>query len=250
MILPNPKLKKNPYLRLILKLSGLFIFVFFLDFAIGKLLGTFYFKQESGAEYRTTFSLEKTTADILVFGSSTANHNYIPDIFQKRIKMSAYDVGRDGNSIFYDFAVLKAVLKRYSPKMIILDFDEQEFIKDQADYDKLSTLLPYYKKHPEIRPIVDLKSPYEKYKLLSRIYPYNSSILTIAIGNMEFNKKRRGDFNGYVPLTDTWNEPIRDSSTFLNYAMDSIKISIFESFIKDCVASKIRLYIVCSPLFI
>ena len=147
-----------------MKLLVLFITLVFFDFIIGSLLNIFYFKQESGLQYRTTYSIEKTTADLLIFGSSTANHNYHPGIFQNRLNMSYYNVGRDGKSIFYHYAVLEAVLKRYTPKMIIYDFDEHEFSKDQESYDRLSSFLPYYKKHPEIRSIVDLKSPYEKYK--------------------------------------------------------------------------------------
>src|SRR6185436_18138693 len=100
----------------------------------------------------------------------------------------------------------------------------------------------YFKKHPEIRSIIDLKSPYEKYKLLSNIYPYNSSIFTIAAGNTEFNKKRRGDINGYVPLTNVWNDPINDGSIFENPESDNLKIKIYESFINDCINSKVELY--------
>lgn len=244
------KLKKNVYQKFLIKLLVLFITLVFLDFIIGSLLNIFYFKQESGLQYRTTYSIEKTTADLLIFGSSTANHNYHPGIFEKRLNMSFYNVGRDGNSIFYDYAVLKGILKRYSPKIVILDFGDDEFNKGDGSYDRLSSLLPYYKTHPEIRSIIDLKSPYEKFKLLSFIYPYNSSIFTIAVGNAAFNKIRRGDLNGYIPLTNVWDESIKDGNTLLKYESDSNKIKTFEYFIRDCLYSKIELYIVCSPIFI
>jgi hypothetical protein len=228
----------------------LFIIVGVLDFGIGSLLRIYYFKQTSGLQYRTTYSIEKTTADLLIFGSSTANHSYHPTIFRNRINLSYYNVGRDGTPVFYHYAILKAILKRYTPKMIIYDFDVHEFSKNRESYDRLSSLLPYYKKHAEIRSIVDLKSPYEKYKLFSKIYPFNSSIFTIILGNTSFNSKRREDISGYVPLSNVWNEPIKDSKTFLDYELDSNKIKIYESFIKDCINLKIKLYIVCPPLFI
>ena len=232
------------------KLSVLIVALLVLDFIIGSLLNLFYFKQKSGTLYRTTYSLEKTTADFIIFGSSTANHNYYPQLFQKRFNMSCYNTGRDGISGFYQYAVLKAILKRYSPKIVIYDFEYHEFRNEKNDYDRLSALLPYYKKHPEIRSVVDLKSPYEKLKLTSKIYPFNSMLFTIAIGNAELNKKRRGDISGYVPLTNVWHEPMRDGNTFKNYDIDSNKVSIYRSFIKDCINAKIKLYIVCSPLFI
>ena len=244
------KLRTNDYLRFFVRFSFVIITAALLDRLAGGLLKTFYFKQQSGLEYRTTYSLERTTADLLIFGSSTANHNYNPSIFQNRLNMSAYNVGRDGISVFYDLAILKCVLKRYRPKIIVLDFDEQEFRKDDQSYERLSSLLPYYMNHPEIRSIVDLRSPYERYKLLSHIYPYNSLLFTIYAGNAEFNKKRRGDINGYVPINNVWGDPMKADTSFLHDQIDRNKISAYESFIRDCVEANVQLYIVCPPLFV
>ena len=244
------KIKKNPTKYFFFKLVIFFSIVFILDYSIGNVLNYFYFKQESGLQYRTTYSIEKTTADILIFGSSRANHHYDPDVFEKRLNLSYYNVGRDGNFILYHSAVLKGVLKRYSPKIVILDFIDDEFRKNQQNYDRLSSLLPYYRMHPEMRSIIELKSKFEKLKMLSCIYPYNSSMLTIAVGNTEFNKKRRGDIQGYVPLTKVWNRTIQIDSISTNYETDTIKIRAYKTFIHNCIQSKVKLYIVCSPYFI
>lgn len=244
------RIKKNPFKYFFFKLILLFIVVFACDYSIGNILSYLYYKQQSGLQYRTTFSIESTTSDILIFGSSRANHHYHPDIFEKRLNLSYYNVGRDGNFIFYHSAVLKGVLKRYSPKIVILDFISGEFLQDQESYDRLSSLLPYYWKHPEMRSIINLKSKYERIKMASNIYPFNSTIFTIAVGNTEFNKKRKVDIKGYVPLNDIWNGPIQiDSSPYI-YKIDSNKIKAYESFIEECIHSKTKLYIVCSPYFI
>lgn len=242
------KLNKNKYLYFLARLFVILALTFILDFIIGGVLNTLYFKQESGLLYRTTYSLEKTTADLLIFGSSTANHNYSPEIFEKRLDMSSYNVGRDGASIFYHFAILKGVLKRYSPKLIILNFDLDEFVKIQESYDRISSLLPYYRKHPEIRSIIDFKGPNEKFKLLSKIYPYNTVMFTILAGNSEFNKKKNEDFEGYIPLMREYNEQIT-SSHFENTELDTNKINIYKSFISDCINAKVKLYIICAPHF-
>jgi hypothetical protein len=228
----------------------LVLFVFLLDVIIGNILSYFYFKQQSGLQYRTTYSIEKTKADILIFGSSRANHHYEPHIFEKRLNLSYYNVGRDGNFIFYHYAVLKGILKRYSPKIVILDIVFGEFGKNQDSYDRISSLLPYYKDHPEMRSIIELKSQYEKLKLLSSIYPYNSSIFTIAVGNAEFNKKRKSDYKGYVPLTKIWNDSIGIDKSAVKYALDSMKVKVYESFIQDCIHANVKLYIICSPYYV
>jgi len=246
----NKTIRKNQIKLFLLRLLAFFIIVFLFDYSIGSLLRHFYFKQESGLQYRTTYAIEKTNADILIFGSSRANHHYRPDVFENRMKLSFYNAGRDGNFMFYHLAVLKGVLNRYSPKIVILDFVAEEFAQNQYSYDRLSSLLPYYKSHPEMRPIINLKSKYEKIKLVSQIYPYNSLMLTIAVGNSGVNKKRKSDIQGYVPITKVWNGPIQVDNISSYYQIDSIKVKAYEAFIQDCVQANVALYIVCSPYYI
>lgn len=241
--------KKTPF---VLKLVVFFAFLFLLDFSIGSILKYLYYKQESGLLYRTTYSIDSTKADVLVFGASRANHHYYPGIFEQRMNLSYYNVGRDGNAIFYHYAILKAVLKRHRPKIVILDFCHKDFMQSTESYDRISALLPYYESHPEIRSIIPLKGPYETFKLASRIYPYNSMIFTIAIGNMGFNRNRdnNNDVKGYVPLTKIWSKPIVTDTAQKNYLLDSNKINIYQAFIKECNDNDVKLYIMFSPYFI
>jgi len=243
---PN-KIKTKAYLHFLIKLSLFFLLLIVLDFGIGKTLNFFYFHQQSGFQNRITYSIEKTQEDIIIIGSSRAKHHYIPDTIAKKLSQTCYNAGNNGQHIFYYYAILKSILKRYSPKIIILDLKQREFCVNSESYERLSILLPYYRSHEEIRSIIELKSSYEKYKLLSHIYPYNSSLFTIAAGNMEFNKKRKTDDNGFIPLIHTMTEPINKDSTFAPYKFDSLKINAYQSFIKDCIKAKIKLYIVCSP---
>ena len=242
------KIKNNIYGRILIKLVLLFCIVFLVDFFIGHLLRNLYFSQQSGVLFRTTFSLEKTKSDLLIFGTSTANHNYYTKIFENRLHISSYNTGRDGTSIFYQYAILKGVLKRYSPKMILLNLDLDEFKKDQESYDRISSLLPYYKTHPEIRSVINMKSTEEKIKLFSRIYPFNSMLFTILVGNTEFNKERRKDFQGFVPLNKVLEKRV-DTGYYPEESLDSNKIRIYKSFIRDCINANLKLYIVCSPFY-
>ena len=95
--------------------------VFLLDFSIGKTLRYFYFKQKCGRQYRATYAIEKTTADVLIFGSSRAYHHYVPGIIEDKMQQSCYNTGSPGQSLLFNYATLKAILKRYSPKLIVLD---------------------------------------------------------------------------------------------------------------------------------
>lgn len=232
----------------ILRCLAFFFLVFILDYSTGRILKYYYFKQNSGFLYRTTYALEKTTADLLIFGASKANHQYYPEIFEKELKLPYFNVGRDGSSIFYHYAVLKSIFKRYTPKMIILD-TSNEFEKTQRSYDRISMLSPYYDSHPEIRPIIELKSPNEKYKFVSRIYSYNSLLFSMIMGNSDLNKDRFNELKGYVPLSGIWNDSTKIISVPASDEFDSTKIEMYRLFIKACIDADVKLYIVCSPDF-
>jgi len=225
------------------------LIVFLLDFSIGSILRYFYFKQETGRQFRATNAIEKTTADVLIFGSSRAYHHYVPSIMEDSLNHSCYNTGSPGQFILYNYATLQAVLKRYSPKLIVFDVSIGDLSEGKESYDRLSFLLPYYKDHPEIRSVVELKGPLEKYKLISSIYPFNSAFLMITGGNMSYFKKKSVDMKGYKPLERNWNKPlsIRSPET---YKLDTIKEKIFLSFIEDCRNAGTKLLLVCSPNFV
>jgi hypothetical protein len=241
-----PSTHKTRFFRVAVFLFLLFAF----DFLTGHLLRYLYFKQDSGLLYRTTYSIEKTSEDLLIFGSSRANHHYYPDNLESKLHVSYYNSGRDGSFILYHYAVLKAVLRRYNPKIIILDLSNEEFMEDENSYIRLSSLLPYYKGHSEIRSILDMRGSFEKYKMFSDIYPFNSLFFTILIGNADLNKERKKDFKGYIPLSKIWHEPIKHNyGSFLNH-IDTNKVVIYKYFIQECLRAKVKLYVVRSPYYI
>jgi len=241
---------RRSYQYLLLKLAVFVLIAFILDFVVGSLFSHFYFKQTSGWEYRTKYSVEDTRADILIFGASRAQQQYNPVFFEERLHQTCYNVGRDGEPFFYHYGVLQGVLNRYKPKVIILDMENGVFIEDQSSYDRLAALLPFYNRHPEMRSLIEMRGPFEKYKLLSKIYPYNSLVFKIALGNTEYNKKRNEDIKGYVPLDRALDEPIRTIELSNKYPIDSNKVNLFESFLDECKKENIKIYLVCSPYYI
>lgn len=235
--------------RFLFKLLFLFTVVITLDFIIGNTLRYFYFKQKVGRLYRTTYAINETTDQVLIFGSSRAYHHYNPEVIQEELNLTCCNVGSPGQFMIYNYTVLKAVLERHIPEIIILDITPGEFENETDRYRRLSFLLPYYKNHPEIRSIINRRSLFEKYKLCSAIYPFNSSILMIAGGNMNYFKKKKEDINGFIPLKNTLKSPIKTVSSS-NYELDTVKIAMLQSFISLCKESNVKLIMTCSPSFI
>jgi hypothetical protein len=233
--------------RFFLKLLLIEIIIFACDRGIGTFLKIFYFHQESGTGFRTTFSIDSTSADILVFGSSRANHSYVPEIFEKKLSATFYNTGKDGNFVLYNYAIFKVITKRYYPDLVIIDISPEELAYNSVEYERLSSLLPYYKAHPEIRQIVDLRGPFEKTKHISSIYPYNSLIMLIAMGNLQYNKLRKPDNKGYVPLYKTMINEKHDTLKIIAGTLDENKIVAIKDIISTCKQNNIDLVFVYSP---
>lgn len=234
--------------KLILNLLILFSLIFVVDYITGRTLRHFYFNESSGLHYRTTYSMDSTMAEMLIIGSSRANHHYVPSVFEDSLKISFYNAGRDGNGTFYQLALLKTILKRYTPKIIVFDYSSV-FVKGAEEYDQIASLLPYYRTHKEIQPIVEMKSPFEKIKLLSEIYPFNSQLLTISVGNLKMNKKRVADDKGYVALHRIWPFPLDSVAQTSIQEFDTVKINAFRECLLAAKKSGVKIFVVCSPIF-
>ena len=220
------------------------------DIIIGMILKKTYFRQRYGYDYLTTVSIETAKDPVMIFGSSRAVNIFNPSVLEKTLKLPCFNAGRVGQSVFYHYAVLKSVLKRYTPEKIILSFDAGNFEKDQEDYDRISSLLPYYKSNPEIEPVIELKGPYEKIKTISSIYPYNSLLLPIVSGNLKKDDKTDGSMKGFIPIRKTVQGPVRIINYTQKEVLDSKKINIYKAFIDECIKANIELYIVCPPYLV
>ncbi|MFC1608340.1 hypothetical protein ACFL47_10260 [Candidatus Latescibacterota bacterium] len=221
-----------------------------LDFATGFGLRSLYFSQISGPNHRITYALDHADEDILIFGSSLANHTYIPRIFSDRLGHTCYNTGRDGADIYYYRALQLGIIKRYTPRLIILTVNINELIQNDSSLHRLSCLLPYYKTHPEIRQVLNLRSKFERIKLLSAIYPFNSMIMTI----IRYNFTEDNVVNGYIPLdrsltlteVDSFNLDAEGQN--VTRGIDRTKELIFDQFIEDCVRKNIRVVIIRPPV--
>ncbi|MCP4632315.1 MAG: hypothetical protein GY855_05260 [candidate division Zixibacteria bacterium] len=234
----------NSKIKYLLKLARFFIILIFLDFIIGQGLRYLYFHQNSGGCYNTTYSIEKTSEDIIVIGASRAAHHYIPKIFADILGYSCYNAGLDGQSIVYQKAVLSGILSRYKPKLIILDTAEAGLFREFNNYNALSVLLPYYSSHKDIQPLLELKSNFEKYKLLSGIYPFNGMILRIVKNNLTPEKR----IDGYAPLYGFMKkDEANPMPPSLN--IDTDAIHTLETFLASCNNAGVRVVGIISPVY-
>lgn len=227
-------------------IAGIVFFIvvlFALDYTIGWFLQKRYFNNHNGIQT----VVEDTKADVLVFGSSEATHHYVPDVFEKSMNVSFYNTGLDGSCILYQTAVLKSVLKRYKPKMIILD-SPGRFEFNEKDYAITSEFLfPFYKKHPELRETIALREPYMWLKNISAIYPYNSKVFDILMYKYKMKSQKKN--KGYVPLHNVYAGDMVSEGDAGNSDQDSVKIKYLANFFSLAHSAGVKLVVCYSPAY-
>jgi hypothetical protein len=232
---------------IILKFFILLVVLFFLDFLIGKTLSHYYFKQRYGEYAVLTWTIENPTnqtVEILILGSSRARRHYNPEIISETVGMSCYNAGYDAQTILFHKALFDIIEEKYKPKIIVLELNSNEFSKDEISYDQLSVLLPYVQKYPQLWNTLLLKSPFEKIKCFSRIYPYNSLLDKIVRGNIY----QGGDgTNGFVPFYGAYERDLEEESFPETEELDTNKMKAFDDFFEVCREKNIQFYIVYSP---
>lgn len=242
-------MKSNLSLKYIYHTLLFLLITFSLDFFVGKFCQIQYFSRTHGLLHTTTYSIDSTKSDILILGSSRANHHYIPKIFEDSLHLSCYNTGRDACFIIYQLAVLKSVVKRYTPKIVIYDLIPYDFLNINDNYDKLDFLLPYYKTHIEIKNLLDNYRKYEPIKTISNIYPYNSSIFYFG-RNSKKDLIIENQREGYIESQREWNYPRTDEKETADpFEYNQQKIQALKEMILTCKQHNIQLFFVVSPYY-
>jgi len=214
------------------------------DAIVGTLMKRYYDNQKGGLFYRANYVVNNTKADLLIFGSSRANHNYITTTFESKLNTTAYNCGRDGIGMYYCLATMAAVLERYTPKTIILDLRPGEF--SLSEYGKLAEILPYHD-NPAVYNYIKYDGKFEKYKLASKMYPYNSMFSTLFLNNHLAANHTIFDVEGYIPFTDTMKYAPRELVKFGPVIPQRVKV--LEDMLQTLKKKNIKMFLVMSPSY-
>ncbi len=188
---------KNPKHIFFTKAVVFVLILFLIDASLGRIVRYAFFKQKSGKYYRMTKSFEKVNDSVLIMGSSHAVNHFYPEIIEKETGLSCYNAGVEGQRLLFVETLQKIILQRYSPKVLVLNVEPYYLNTYGRAYSMIVDLYPYYFKYPEIiGKVVDMKSPYERYKLKSVLYQYNTAIAYIIYYMFHTQK----DYKGFIPL--------------------------------------------------
>lgn len=227
------------------------ILLLLFDTILGNGLRYLYFKQEGGSSSVATYIIDSCKDDVVVLGSSRASHHYVSRLIQDSLNIKCFNAGRDGNFLFYQYGLVKAMLLRHKPKLLVLDIFEDEFyIEFEKSNDYISSLAPYYNDHFELQDIIEKRGPFEKLKHVSAIYPYNS--MALGIIKNQFSKDDLIASLGYLPIRLDSNRPAIkfEEVNEDNYVVDYSKLALLEEIVNFTLSQHVKIIIIQSPRYI
>jgi hypothetical protein len=240
---------KYEFFYIFKKLFLLIFIIIVIDFFLGFILEKIYHNVGGSWFPSITYALNECNEEIIILGTSRANHHYVSELISKETGLSCYNAGRDGQSLLYDYTIFKSILNRYSPQIIIVDINKNSLLYNKTDYDRLAQFNPYYSTNEAVRNIINLKDKKERYFVLSKLYTYNSALLRM----LKNFKRNREYVDGYVPLYNSMstnnhiNDSIRDGT--LNGKLDPNKVKILNDMITESRKNNIALYFFESPYY-
>ena len=217
------------------------------DRLIGLTFNKLYFTSNDKSIAKLRYTIDSTRQDIIILGSSRAQHHFNPSVIAKETGLSAYNCGFGGQGLAFSFVQLSEMTKRYHPKLVILEVSP-EILLDPESEDKLRILLPYANRDTLIRNILTRNNPLENVKLLSEIYPYNSKIINLL---KALSQKPSDPYNGYYPLDrqiDTTQKIVINSFKTSNGIAED-KFYYLDRISNLCNEKNIPLFITISPYY-
>jgi hypothetical protein len=230
---------KRFFARLILFISLIVI----IDLSLGRILEPLFFNAKSGTIYNTLYGIRDCEEEILIMGDSEVKHGVISNQITDSLGVSCYNLGLDGNNIYYQYAVLGEILERYTPRVIIIS----KSIASEGE-SAVTSLFPFYKKYNKAKETILEISPSEKYKLLSNAYAYNSLIIKIIQG-LTSTESGTG---GYKPLySGEHNLKFSGDNEHKEFSITTSQrtLKYFEDFIITARSSGCKVVVINTPKY-
>jgi hypothetical protein len=136
--------------------------------------------------------------DILVLGSSRAQHHISPAILRDDLSMTVFNAGVNGQDFLYAVMLLDLWTRSHRPPAaIVVNMDSRSLLKSGEELDRASVFGPYFDDSRTVQQILLMRGRYARLKYLSYAYRFNGKVLPI-LKNLVI--RPAPGFDGYLPL--------------------------------------------------
>lgn len=218
-----------------------------LDITFGFVMDKVYDNAKGGDTRNVNYINRHFCDSLAIFGSSRANHHYVPSLFEDSLGLTSYNCGMDGNGILLAYCLLNNIIVQGDkPSVIIYDFFPKfDLYVGDDRFRPLTRIRPFYKING-MKDIINDISPSEYIKLHLNTYRYNSDFIQ-AISDAVAPKQEV--IKGYKPQHGMISTEFSKKGDGGVDSIDSLKVEYLHKFIDLCKNNSIKLIFVTSPTY-
>lgn len=206
-------------------------------------------KATSGQTYKYEYIANVCNDDIIILGSSKADHHFVPSVFVDSLGSSCYNAGEMGCGTIPAYVRYKMISQRKLPKLIIYELTPGfDYLQGNSYSQYLGSLRQYTTKDDVQKIYLDFCDRLESLRILSSMYRNNSTLVTTFKDIL----RPQNDFNGYEPLfgqieqckVEEKNEVITMESI-----IDTLLLSYLERLIVETKKDEVPMVFTISPTY-
>jgi len=243
---------KKIYVKVFRDFLIILFIVFALDIVFGKLCSIALHNSPDGRYYKTLYVFEHYNEDILMIGSSKAEVNFVPNVFEEELNLTCWNAGRGGQSLPYSRCIQEVSLSRHAPKILILGVNKL-VLERPLNFVRMGFLKPFYWDFPPIRPFINEISTNEKYYMFSNLYAYNSTFYYLFRSYFVKGMDGENKHKGWKPKTGHMSIDLNSNYKHEIFVepkpINKRALKEFETIIQSFKKAGTEIYVVISPDF-
>ena len=234
--------------KFLLKVALFFVLVAVLDVICGWGFDILRSKARGGQTHKNEYIANECVDDILILGSSKADHHYVPGVFEDSLGLTCYNAGEMGCGIIPAYVRYKMVSERKKPKLVIYEVTPgYDYLVDDG-YSSYLGVIRQYTGNKMVRDVyTDFSDGLERLRLVSNMYRNNSKLIM----NAKDLLAKPDEFKGYEPLYGKMSTPKENSSEKLDKAVsiDMLKWLYMERLVADIKTDEVPVVFIISPSY-
>ena len=195
-------------------------------------------------------------ADFVIYGSSRAWVHIDPQIIEKQLHLTSYNLGIDGHNFYFQYLRHQLLLEHNNPpKIVVLSLDMFSLEKRRGLYN-LDQFLPYMFYNNQMIKYLKIHqgfSFFDYYIPLLRFSGNTSAIYRSFKNAIVPNQQQLWRNKGFKGMERTWTSDLikaREKMTFFTAHIDTDLKNLLISFLLECKSKNIQIIFVYTPEFI
>lgn len=232
--------------KYLLKIALFFALMFVIDMVCGWAFGLLRNMARSGQTFKNEYIYRECDDDILILGSSKADHHYLPSVFEDSLGLTCFNAGEMGCGIIPAYIRYNMVRKRHKPKLVLYEVTPSYDYLQDNDYSSYLGVIRQYAYIDLVRKvIIDFSDRFEGFKIISSLYRNNSKLM-MNIKNV-FSKPDQ--WKGYEPLYGKLSRSETLDTIQKDFSVDSLKWSYMLKLAQEIMADSVQLIYIISPVY-